>query len=370
MTEEELYYTLALSQVEGVGSIIARRLIDYFGSAKDALSASNTDLVQVHNVGSTLLNKLAKKDIYHKAEVELKRIQEYGLTPIYYKNSDYPYLLNQCMDAPVLFFSSVSNHNWNNRKTISIIGTRYATSRGISFCKQLIADLKAYDPIIVSGLAYGIDVTAHQAALDNGLTTYAVLGNPLNTVYPEAHSSIARKIEQSGGALLSEFWISQKVERENFIQRNRIVAGISQATIVIESAIKGGSMSTITFANDYNRDVFAVPGRVGDVMSAGCNEIIRSNRAQLLTSATDIVEALNWDKLEKKQKVIQPQLFVDLSQDEERIYNFLLANNKDILDSIALGVEMPIYKVSSTLLNLELKGLVRPLPGKYFELIA
>lgn len=369
MTEEELYYTLALCKVEGVGCIMGRRLIDYFGSAKEVLSASPKELIQVSNVGTILLEKLSKKNIYEKAEAELKHIQVNHLSPIYYKATHFPFLLNQCVDAPILMFSSVPSIDWTNRKVISIIGTRYPSSRGITFCKTLIEDLKVYNPIIVSGLAYGIDVSAHQAALNHGLTTFAVLGNPLNTVYPESHFRIAQAMEQQGGGLLSEFWISDRIERENFIQRNRIVAGLSQATIVIESAIKGGSMSTVTFANDYNRDVFAVPGRTDDATSAGCNELIRTNRAQLLTSAANIVETLNWDRVEQKKKVIQPELFVDLSGDEEKVYNYLKENSRDLLDLIALGVELPIYKVSSTLLNLELKGLVRPLPGKYFELL-
>lgn len=369
MTEDDLFFTLALTKVDGVGSIMARRLIDYFGSAKAVFEATSKDLLAVPKVGSVLLQNLKKESVFKLAEVELNNIKQFKFTPVFYKDEDYPYLLNQCIDAPILFFSTNACGNWHNRKIVTIIGTRYPTSRGISFCKELVAELKEYNPIIISGLAYGIDITAHQAALEHSLTTYAVLGTSLDQVYPDAHRNVAKKIEQSGGGLLSEFWVSGKTERENFIQRNRIVAGLSQATIVVESAIKGGSMSTVTFANDYNRDVFAVPGRVDDVVSQGCNELIRCNRAQLLTSASNIVDALNWNKAERKVKIIQPQLFVDLTEDETKIVDHLKANQRDSLDFIAIACEMPIYKVSSTLLNLELKGIVRPLPGKYFELI-
>lgn len=369
MSEEELFFTLALTKVDGVGCIMARRLIDYFGSAKSIFEAAPKEIMGVPKVGSVLLRKLKEKSVLKLAEVELKAVLSGGYQTIYYKESNYPYLLNQCLDAPILLFGTKNLAEWKNRKIITIIGTRYPTSRGVEFCKQLVADLKEYDPIIISGLAYGIDITAHLAALEQNLTTFAVLGTSLNQIYPVAHESFAKQIVNSEGGLLTEFWATNKTERENFIQRNRIVAGMSHATIVLESAIKGGSMSTVSFANDYNRDVFAVPGRVGDVVSQGCNELIRTNRAQLLTSASHIVEALNWDKIDRKTKVIQPQLFVDLNEAEAKIVDYLKEKQRDILDYIALGCEMPIYKVSSTLLNLELKGLVRPLPGKYFELI-
>lgn len=369
MEEESLFYMLALQTTTSVGPITAKRLIEYFGSAKEVFLAKEKEINAVHRIGHTLYKNLQQVDVMHRAESELKNIAKYGLSCYSYQCADYPTLLKECEDSPLLFFSTSSSLNFSGRKILSFIGTRNPSKQGVAICTELIKDLKAYNPIIISGLAYGVDVTAHLAALDNGLDTYAVLGHGLNRIYPDAHTSVAKRIVDNGGGCISEFWINSKVDRENFIQRNRIVAGMSQATIVVESAIKGGSMTTVTFANDYNRDVFAVPGRVGDLMSAGCNQIIKKNRAQLLTSASDIIETLNWDSTVKSPKVIQPQLFLDLSPDEELIVECLQKCERELLDMIALSCSLPIYKVSSVLLNLEMLGMVRPLPGKYFELV-
>lgn len=369
MEEEELLYMLALQTASGVGPITAKRLLDYFGSAKAIFEAKEKEVSVVHRVGHLLWKNIQDITVLKRAEQELKNVLTYNLSYFTYRDSNYPDLLRQCEDSPIVLFSTSANLKFNNRKVISFIGTRNPSKRGVDLCKELIRDLKPYDPIVVSGLAYGVDITAHLAALDNDLTTYAVLGHGLNRVYPDIHTSIARNIDETGGACLSEFWVNSRVDRENFIQRNRIVAGMSQATIVIESAIKGGSMSTVNFANDYNRDVFAVPGRVSDIMSEGCNNLIKKNRAQLLTSASDIIETLNWDSVSKVSKVIQPQLFVDLNEEEALVVSVLEKCERELLDIIALSCSLPIYKVSSILLNLEMIGLIRPLPGKYFELI-
>ncbi|WP_010251185.1 DNA-processing protein DprA [Myroides injenensis] len=364
--DEELFYRLALLNVVGIGSITAKRLIEYFGSAKAVFVASPKEILHVNKIGETLLKNLSNAVPLQLAEVQLAHIRTNNINVISYEDSNYPYLLGQCEDAPLFLFST-GLFDFSDRKIISIIGTRNPSGRGVAFCEKLIDDLREFNPVIVSGLAYGVDVCAHNAALNCGLDTCAVLGHGLERIYPEKHMAIANKIKDNG-ALLTEFNWDSKIDRENFIQRNRIVAGMSQATIVIESAIKGGSMSTVRFANDYNRDVFAVPGRVTDIMSQGCNEIIRSNRGQLLCSATDIIEALNWNHKERKAKSIQPQLFLDLSNEEQKVYDYLKEQGKEVIDFIALASELPIYKVSSILLELELKGLVRPLPGKYFEL--
>lgn len=369
MEEEDLLYMLALQTTSGIGLITVKRLLEYFGSAKAVFQAKEKEVSAVHRVGYLLWKNIQDVTVLKRAEQGIKNIMTYHLSCFSYKDSMYPSLLRECEDSPILFFSTSDKLNLNNRKVISFIVTRNPSKRGIDLCKEFIEELKPYNPVIISGLAYGVDVTAHLAALENGLDTYAVLGHGLNRVYPDIHTSVANKVNESGGACISEFWVNSRVDRENFIQRNRIVAGMSQATIVIESAIKGGSMSTINFANDYNIDVFAVPGRVGDIMSEGCNNVIKKNRAQLLTSASDIIEALSWDSVSKAPKIIQPQLFVDLSGEEELVVSFLGKCDRELLDIIALSCSLPIYKVSSILLNLEMIGLVRPLPGKYFELV-
>jgi DNA processing protein len=225
----------------------------------------------------------------------------------------------------------------------------------------------------VSGFAYGVDIAAHQAAMDNNLQTIGVLAHGLNQIYPKVHKKYLLKMEENGG-FMTDFWSTSNPDRENFIKRNRIVAGISEATIVIESADKGGSLITANMANDYNREVFAVPGRTSDKYSQGCNNLIKTQKAHVLTSAADLIYMLNWDlgvgsKSHHGKKAVQKQLFVDLETEEQRIYDFLQKNGKEQMDTLALQCELPIFKLSSLLLSMELKGVVRPLPGKLFEAV-
>lgn len=250
---------------------------------------------------------------------------------------------------------------------ISIVGTRQITSYGTEFCKKLIEDIAPLDPVIVSGFAYGVDIVAHQLAMDFNLQTIGVLAHGLNQTYPRTHKKYIAQMEENGG-FMTEFWSSSNPDKEKFVRRNRIVAGMTEATIVIESADKGGSLITANMANDYNRDVFAVPGRVTDKYSQGCNNLIKTQKANVLTSAADLIYMLNWD-LSEKPKAVQKQLFVELEVNEQKIYDFLLKNGKELLDIIALQCDFPIYKISGILLNMELKGVIRPLPGKLFEAI-
>ncbi|MTG97896.1 DNA-protecting protein DprA [Myroides sp. BIT-d1] len=368
ISQEELFYAIALTKVNGIGPILAKRLIEFAGSAKQVFFLSSKELMLVPKISDLLLRKLSDKRVLERADAEIEAIIKHNITVYYFLSDKYPFLLKQCIDCPILLYSSSALFDWSDRKVISIIGTRQPSSRGMDFCQKIISDLAEFNPIIVSGLAYGIDICAHKAALDCNLQTVAILGHGLERIYPEQHKFVAQQIEKSG-SILTEFPLYSKVDRENFIQRNRIVAGLSQTTIVIESALRGGAMSTISFANDYNREVFAVPGRINDITSQGCNEVIRTQRAQLLTSSKEIVEGLNWNQESRKVKSIQPELFVDLSADEKAVYDYLVVEQRELLDLIALGTELPIYKVSNALLNLELKGLIRPLPGRYFEIV-
>jgi len=214
-----------------------------------------------------------------------------------------------------------------------------------------------------------VDITAHQAAMDNNLQTIGVLAHGLNQIYPKVHKKYMVKVEENGG-FMTEFWSTSDPDRENFLKRNRIIAGMSEATIVIESADRGGSLATANLANDYNREVFAVPGRVTDKYSQGCNNLIKSQRANLLTSAADLIYMLNWDiEDKKKQKPVQKQLFISLEADEQVVYDYLQKNGKALMDVIAVDCNLPVFKISSLLLNMELKGVIRPLPGKLFEAI-
>ena len=367
MNSTELFYMLALLKVEGIGDINAKKLINHCGSAENIFNTKPQILQSIDGIGNRLLNKLKDKSVFEKAEQELKYVEKEKINVLYYQNGNYPERLKHCIDGPVLLFTS-GNLNLENRKIISIVGTRQITSYGNEFCKKLIEELAVFNPIIVSGFAYGIDIVAHQSAMDNNLQTIGVLAHGLNQIYPKTHSKYVAKMEENGG-FITEFWSSSNPDKENFVKRNRIVAGISEATIVIESAEKGGSLITAIIANDYNRDVFAVPGRISDKFSQGCNNLIKTQRANLLTSAADIVYMLNWELESKKTKPIQKQLFVSLEDDEQKIYDYLQKTGKQILDIIALECDFPIFRISSILLNMELKGVIRPLPGKLFEAI-
>jgi DNA processing protein len=366
MGDQDLFHLLALQRVEGVGDIIAKKLITHFGDAESVFKAKAIQLSSIDGVGSVLLKNLKDKSVFEKANKELEFIMSNDIDVTYFQDKKYPERLKHCIDGPILLFSS-GNINLENKKIISIVGTRQITSYGIEFCRKLMEDLAPLDPIIVSGFAFGVDIVAHQFAMENNLQTIGIVAHGLNQIYPKMHKKYVAKVEQNGG-FMSEFWSSSNPDKENFVRRNRIVAGMSEATIVIESADRGGSLITANIASDYNRDVFAVPGRVTDKYSQGCNNLIKTQKANVLTSAADLIYILNWD-LDKEIKPIQKQLFVTLDNDEQKVYDYLLKTGKEVMDSIALHCDFPIYRISGLLLNMELKGLIRPLPGKLFEAI-
>ncbi|WP_293892477.1 DNA-processing protein DprA [Flavobacterium sp.] len=367
MDTNELFHLLALLKVEGVGDIVAKKLINHCGSAENVFNSKLRSLKSIDGVGDVLVKKLADKTIFEKAEQELRFVEKEKVTILYYQDNDYPDKLKHCIDGPILLFAS-GNLNFKNRKIISIVGTREITSYGSNFCKQLIEDLAIFNPIIVSGFAYGVDIVAHQAAMENNLQTIGVLAHGLNQVYPKTHKKYVARMEGNGG-FLTEFWSNSNPDKENFVRRNRIVAGMSEATVVIESAEKGGSLITAIMANEYNRDVFAVPGRTSDKLSQGCNNLIKTQRANLMTSAADLFYILNWELENKAIKPVQKQLFVVLNNEEQKVYDYLEQNGKQLLDIIALDCDFPIFRISSLLLTMELKGVIRPLPGKLFEAI-
>lgn len=366
MTEQDLFYLLALQRVEGVGDIMAKKLLTHCGSAEAVFTSKTGQLAAIDGVGSMLLKSLKNKSVFEKANLELEFIKSNDINAVYFQDEKYPDRLKHCIDGPLLLFTS-GNIDLKNRRIISIVGTRQITSYGTEFCRKLIEDLAPLDPIIVSGFAYGVDIVAHQLAMENNLQTIGVVAHGLNQIYPKTHKKHVAKVEENGG-FMTEFWSSSNPDKENFVRRNRIVAGMSEATIVIESADRGGSLITANMANDYNRDVFAVPGRVTDKYSAGCNNLIKTQKANVLTSAADLVYILNWD-IQKESKPVQKQLFVTLEDDEQKVYDYLLKTGKELMDIIALRCDFPIYKISGMLLNMELKGVVRPLPGKLFEAI-
>ncbi len=367
LKKEKLLAILRLQKTKAVGDILAKKLIVATGDVRQIFKEKPATLLKINGIGTHVTNQLFDNQHKNLAEKELEYIEQNNIATSYFLDDDYPKNLQQCIDSPILFFKD-GNINLQNERIISIVGTRNMTSYGSGFCNELIKDLTAYNPIIVSGFAYGVDICAHKEAIKNKLQTIAVLAHGFEQIYPKSHKKYINQVNENGG-FITEFWHDEDPLREHFLQRNRIVAGISQATIIIESAEKGGSLVTADIANSYSRDVFAVPGRTTDLYSKGCNRLMKDNKAALLTSAEDVAKMLNWDldSKQKKSKPIQKQLFVELNNTEQKVYDYLLQNGKQLLDIIAIDCDIPIYKLAPLLLQLEMKGVVQPLPGKLFE---
>jgi len=367
MNSSELLYTLALQKATKIGDITAKKLIQHCGSPEAIFKEKENVLQSINGIGSFISNSIKNSTLLTAAEKELNYLQKNNINHWYFQEEDYPERLKNCIDGPILLFHS-GNINLKKQKIISIVGTRNITNYGKHLCEKLVENLSVLNPVIVSGFAYGTDITAHKAAIKNNLQTIGCLAHGLNQIYPKIHKKHMHLVEENGG-FVTEFWSTSNPDRENFVKRNRVIAGLSEATIVIESAEKGGSLITADIANSYNREVFALPGRPEDKLSTGCNNLIKLQRAQLVTSAADIIYMLNWQTENTKKKVIQPQLFIQLNETEEKIITFLKGKDKVDLDTISVSCQLPIYSISSSLLNLELKGLIRPHPGKNFELI-
>jgi DNA processing protein len=301
------------------------------------------------------------------AEEEYQYIHDNNVDYFYFSDREYPNYLKHCVDGPLLLFKR-GKIDLQEKKVISVVGTRNITTYGKAFCERFIEEIAPLDPVIVSGFAYGVDICVQKAAVKNNLQTIGCLAHGLNQMYPKTHSKYVADVEKNGG-FLTEFWSTSNPERENFLRRNRIIAGMSEATIVIESAEKGGSLVTADIAHSYDRDVFAVPGRAQDKFSTGCNNLIKQQKAHMLTSAADLIYVLDWSVEEKEMKSTQKQLFVELDDTEKIIYGYLEKAGKQLLDNIALECKLPVFRASSTLLNMEMKGVIRPLPGKLFEVI-
>lgn len=365
MSEQELIYLLALQKVPNIGDISAKKLLRKLGSAEAIFKSTKKELMLIEGFGSLKIKSLHDASHLEEAERELQFMKKEEIEVSYFEDKNYPTYLKHCIDSPILLFQK-GNIDLKHKKIISIVGTRKATNHGIAFCEQLIEELAPLNPVIVSGFAYGVDICAHKAAIANNLQTIGCLAHGLDQIYPKVHAKYQAEVLNHGG-FMTDFWSGSFFDRKNFIKRNRIIAGMSEATIVIESADKGGSLVTADIANSYDREVFAVPGRVSDQLSRGCNNLIKTQQARLLSSAADLVYVLNWDIENKAKK--QPQLFVELSPQEELVLESLQKSGKSEMDVIAIACKMPTFKLNPILLSLELKGLVRPLPGKQFEVI-
>ena len=362
-----LLYQISLTQIPNIGAVQARILIEYFGEAAAVFNAPCKELQNIEGIGEIRARMIKRFHDFSRAEKELKFLQNKNIRPLFITDEEYPRRLLNCYDAPLLLFLE-GNANLNASRMISVVGSRHHSDYGKSCTERLISDLASYEISVVSGLAYGIDAIAHKTALKYGLPTIAVLAHGLDQIYPPEHQLMSREFTNNGG-LLTEFLSETNPDRHNFPTRNRIVAGITDATIVIETGVKGGSMITAELANGYNRDVFAYPGKTTDMKSAGCNQLIRNNKAYLITNANELLEMMGWKDPGKKSLTMQRELFIDLSENEKVIFDILNGKTAVHIDEIYLKSNMSSSNVASTILSMELKNILTVLPGKMYGLL-
>lgn len=362
----DLPYILALNFQKGIGDLTARKIIQFFGSAEIAWNSKPKDLMQISGIGNQISKDFGNKKYLDLAYNEIEYCKNNQINILTYYNDEYPNLLKECLDAPLVIFTKGNiEFNTFNQKYISIVGTRKMTNYGKNFIAELIEGISDHNITIISGLAYGCDIEAHTQSLKNHVKTWAVMGTNFERIYPASHKKIAYDMLQHGG------WISEQpsfksVVPEAFLQRNRIIAGLSDVTIVVESAFKGGSLVTAKFANEYNREVFALPGKTTDALSVGCNYLIKTQQAYMIENSKDIIKYFNFDL---KKKTTQLDLFIDLSEEELIIINYLKANGKQHIDKMSLDLNLKTYELMPTLLDLELKQMIATLPGKFFDLV-
>jgi DNA processing protein len=363
----ELLYQIAIKQIPNVGNVTAKILISYCGGVQNVFKQSKSKLLKIPGIGETTASSIAGFKDFIRAENELIFIEKNNIKPIFYLDKDYPSRLKDIEDAPLLLFYK-GNANLNAPKIVSVIGTRNATEYGKSFTDKLIEELKPTGAIILSGLAYGIDYQSHKAAINQGLPTVGVVAHGLDEIYPRDHSTIAQQMIENGG-ILSEYLSKTKADPTNFPTRNRIVAGMCDVLVVVETASRGGSMITVEIANSYNKDIMALPGRINDKYSQGCNNLIKGNKASMITKSSDLLALMNWDietKNEKKSK--QQILLLDLDEDDSKIINYIKQKTKIDIDGISFDLGFENGFLSYKLLDLEFKGLIRSLPGKIYEI--
>ena len=367
--DEQLRYRIALASVKGMNRLLAESLVELTGDVSAFFTLSQRELSDLTGWNSSLFSEVERGKALMAAAGEVEFIRKNNITPLFFTDADYPQRLLECDDAPLILYYK-GNVSFQQPRVVSIVGTRHATPYGKNFVDTLVRDLAdtCPDTLIVSGLAYGIDIAAHRAALRYGLPTVGVLAHGLNTIYPAQHRNTAVEMVGNGG-LLTEYTTSQPTHRGFFLARNRIVAGVADAVMVVESGVKGGSLFTATIASDYHRDVFALPGRVGDISSMGCNNLIRQNKAALLTCADDLIEAMGWGvrKEQPSQTTLAAQQDVQLTDEEKLIMQYLAHNGEGQINRMAVELNTPIATLSATLVELEFKGCVVAFPGGVYR---
>ncbi|WP_207422692.1 DNA-processing protein DprA [Desertivirga brevis] len=361
-----LLQQIALTLIPGVGSVNSKLLLKHFGSVEELFTASKAQLTAIPGIGEKTAHNIFQKEFFKRAEKEMDFIERYKIKTFFITDDEYPQRLKNCYDAPVLLYYK-GNADLNHSKIISIVGTRKATSYGKELTQKLVEDLKKHDVVVTSGLAHGIDAVAHRECLRNEVPTVGVVGHGLDRIYPAQHRSMAEKMVACGG-ILTEFLSETNPDRENFPKRNRIVAGMADATIIVEASVTGGALITADLANSYNRDVFAYPGDVNHEYSAGCNHLIKTNRANLITGIKDVEYLLGWVATQEAETPKQLSLNLALEPDEDKIARILFAKKMAGIDELSLDAQMPQSKLVVALLGLEMKGVVIGLPGKMYKL--
>jgi DNA processing protein len=350
----DLIYKVALTKIPLVGAVTAKVLVSYCGGAKEVFVAKKADLLKIPSIGEAIVGNVMDKKVLEDAERELVFIEKNQIKPLFYLHKDYPQRMRPFNDAPImLYYRGTADLNFH--RTIGIIGTRTPSPQGLSICEELVEGLALYNPLVISGLAYGIDVAAHKKSLETGLETVAVLGHGLARIYPPQHKKVAMEMMEQGG-LVTEFASHVGPERENFPMRNRIVAGLCDALIVVETAVKGGSIITVQQANGYSRDVFAVPGRVKDKFSQGCNFLIKKSMALLIENAADVMATLRWSREENGQapQLVQGRLFEELTEPEKQVVDLIQGAEEIGVDQLSYASKIGQGDLASLLLNLEI----------------
>lgn len=360
------HHQIALTLLSGVGSKRARIILNHFQDLEEFFQLKKLNLAMIPGIHIKALSVKQRVEALVAADKILHQAEKGDIQTTFISDATYPNHLRQCSDAPLLLYYK-GNVNWNVSKRVSIVGTRNATSYGKGLVKELVKGLAEQQVTIVSGMAYGIDIFAHQEALNHHLPTWGVLGHGIGWMYPSEHQKIANQMLEQGG-LISEFFPGQKPEPAFFPMRNRIVAGLTDATIVVESGQKGGSLITASMANDYNREVFAYPGDVTRTTSLGCLDLIASNKASLVKNSTDVLKYLDWNSNPQK-KIVQPTLFHDLTEKEDEIIRIIREKNQPTVDVISFLCNLPVNEAVMHLFQLELKGFISSKPGNRFELI-
>jgi DNA processing protein len=367
---DERLYQIGLTLIEGVGDVHAKNLLAYCGSASEVFKQKKTNLINIPGIGALTAKSINNaKHVLKRAEEELTFTQKYNISTLFFTDKEYPNRLKYCSDSPILLYYK-GNANLNATKIVSVVGSRKPSDYGKQLTHDFVKELKENNVLVVSGLAYGVDVLAHKTALDNGLQTVGVLAHGLDRIYPSTHDSVAKKMIQQGG-LLSDFMSGTNPDAVNFPKRNRIVAGLCDALVVVESKRKGGSLITATIANSYNKDVFAFPGRAGDALAEGCNGLIKQNRATLVENAADLMYAMQWEEQNNKaKKSTQIPLLIELSEDEKIVAQIFLDTKQLHIDELCYKTNFTVSKLAGLLLQLEFSNLIKSKPGKQYEWLA